>query len=1150
MRIIKRVICVILVLILSVLVLGCKKSAKNQIHETISFSSFRDIPGVTEDEIKAIESLKKKHGSFIYGMVQTTESFLKENGEAGGYAALVCEWLTGLFDIRFQLGIYSSNEWIKKLDTCEIDFGNMRITEQRIKKYYMTDPIAERQNKIIRLAGSRPLDEISQERRLRYAFLEDYFQPEDADFVASHSDCEIIWFKDLGLIYSSLKSGDVDAVIGSNVSEASFDAFGQVSTEDLFPLMFSSFAIATANPELLPIIAVVNKALRNGASTWLSSLYNKGYKDYMRYKMSLWLTEEERDYISKNPVLPVLAYNANYPLCFYNTYTGEWQGIFFDLLDEISSLTGLSFKVANDNKANVSDMQEMLKKKEGVIIPEILRTKAREEFFIWSDVVIMRDNYALISKSDHPAISIHEILHTKIALAQNTAHAAMFNQWFPNHHNTFEYNIIDDCFDALRRGEVDMVMTTQRRLLLLTHYWELAGYKANFVFNQSLDTKFGFNKEDVILRSIIDKALNLIDAEGIAVHWTQKTYDYRRKVAEARQPLLVGAVILSLFVMVLILFIYHRSRNEGKRLTKLVEEKTSVARNASEAKSRFLANMSHEIRTPMNSIIGFSELALDDTIPNKTRGYLGKILENADGLLQIINDILDISKIESGKMELEKIPFDIHELFTGCRTLILPKAIEKGITLHFYAEPSVNKMLLGDPTRLRQVLVNLLSNAVKFTNAGTVKVLADIKKRSEKSITMCFDVKDSGIGITKAQIEKIFDPFIQAEAGTKRKYGGTGLGLTITKNIIELMGGTLSVESTPGVGSTFRFELAFETIDVPDADKQKSKIILEELQKPVFVGEVLLCEDNAMNQQVICEHLSRVGLKAVVAENGEIGVNMVKSRAKKGEKQFDLIFMDIHMPVMDGLEAGGKILELNLGIPIIAMTANIMASDRETYIMSGMNDCIGKPFTSQELWRCLMKFLKPVGWQPNETNQTQATNDLHRKLINYFVEDNKNKFNEIVEALNEGDIKRAHRYAHTLKSNASQLGKTLLQQAAGNVEHSLKNNNNLVTPEQMTILETELNVVLAELEPLIMPLPSPALPTGQIEPLEVLAKLEPLLEMGSPDCRGLIGSLRPIPGSEELIQQIEDFEFEQAIVTLAKFKTSLMEDLESGLEKG
>ena len=538
--------------------------------------------------------------------------------------------------------------------------------------------------------------------------------------------------------------------------------------------------------------------------------------------------------------------------------------------------------------------------------------------------------------------------------------------------------------------------------------------------------------------------------------------------------------LVMLVVMALVVFIFNVFiAGLLKPLRKSMEE----AETASRAKTAFLANMSHEIRTPMNSIIGFSELAMDDELPPKTREYLGKILENADGLLQIINDVLDISKVESGKMELEHIPFNIHDLFASCRTLIMPKAVEKGLMLYFYAEPSIGKRPLGDPTRLRQALVNLLSNAVKFTNAGTVKLQAAIKERDEKTITIHFEVRDSGIGMSAEQIKKIFEPFTQAETGTTRQYGGTGLGLPITKNIVELMGGKLEVESTPGVGSKFSFDLAFDTIDVTDDDLYKRKMIFNEREKPIFEGEILLCEDNVMNQQVICEHLARVGLKTTVAENGKVGVEMVQRRMDNSEKQFDLIFMDMHMPVMDGLEAASKILALNTGIPIVAMTANIMSNDREIYRKSGMRDCVGKPFTSQELWHCLIKYLHPLRWQPvDEGQRTQSSapalgasdldinkmdpNNINQILQTLFMKNNLHKYEEITSALKAGDITLAHRLAHTLKSNAGQIGKTALQKTAEMVEKQLKDGENLLTAEQLETLQIELAAVLEEYAPL------------------------------------------------------------------------------------
>jgi CheY-like chemotaxis protein len=418
---------------------------------------------------------------------------------------------------------------------------------------------------------------------------------------------------------------------------------------------------------------------------------------------------------------------------------------------------------------------------------------------------------------------------------------------------------------------------------------------------------------------------------------------------------------------------------------------------------------------------------------------------------------------------------------------------------------------------------------------------------------MRFEIKDSGIGMTPEQIEKIFDQFTQGETGTTRKYGGTGLGLTITKNLVELMGGELLVESTPGVGSKFSFDLTFDVIDIAEDDPvAKRNIMLKNIGKPTFEGEVLLCEDNAMNQQVVCDHLARVGLKTVVAENGKIGVDLFKSRMKKGEKQFDLVFMDIHMPVMDGLEASEKIQELDDKIPVVALTANIMSNDMEIYKLRGIKDCLGKPFSSQELWYCLMSYFTPLSMEDPDSDaqkneQAENENEFDKSLQLMFAKSNQNKYEEIIKALEEGDIKLAHRLAHTLKSNAGQLEKTALQKAAAEVEYLLKDEKNLVTEEQLNILKIELTKVLSEFSPLLkesanLPDSETTLEAKFIDPKEardLIEKLKPLLKSNNIQCLDFINDLRAIPESKTLIQQMEDFDFEEAVLTLEELERKI-----------
>jgi len=567
-------------------------------------------------------------------------------------------------------------------------------------------------------------------------------------------------------------------------------------------------------------------------------------------------------------------------------------------------------------------------------------------------------------------------------------------------------------------------------------------------------------------------------------------------------------------------------------------QKKEQAEETSRMKSVFLASMSHEIRTPMHGIIGFSDLALDDNISQKTRNYLSKIKTSAESLLLIINDILDVSKIEAGKIELERIPFDIADVFKLCRLIASPNAQEKGLTLFCYAEPSVGRLLLGDPTRLRQVLLNLLSNAIKFTNNGMVKLLAAITENAPDKVTMHFEIKDSGIGMTEDQIRHVFQPFAQADDSTTRKYGGTGLGLTITKSFVELMGGKLFVESSYGVGSKFSFDLTFDTIDSASAPS-KIDISINRNEKPVFDGEILICEDNDLNKIVISDHLSKVGLKSIIAENGKIGVDLVNKRIKNGEKPFDLIFMDIHMPEMDGLEAAKKIIGLGSRVPIIALTANIMANDRDTYLASGMVDCLPKPFIVQELWTCLLKYLTPISMQAaNNDIEYFEEEDQRMEIIATFIKSNQDTYRKISDALENGDLILSHRLAHTLKSVAALIGMNKLSEAAKNLEQSINLGKTDQLHEQMKELENELNTALSDLSSMLETYLNNEKKAVNIqindkETYDLLELLKSLLEADNIDSVNLVKKLKNVPGTENLIEQVENLQFKNARETLA-----------------
>ncbi len=499
-------------------------------------------------------------------------------------------------------------------------------------------------------------------------------------------------------------------------------------------------------------------------------------------------------------------------------------------------------------------------------------------------------------------------------------------------------------------------------------------------------------------------------------------------------------VLIIIAVLVLLVIIYYRYREKHKAQEQILKAKEE-AELAREMQEQFLANTSHEIRTPMNGIIGMTSQLLDSKLSNEQLEYALAIKESSNNLMVIINDLLDLSKIKAGKMAFEKIPFSISDL---CKNLIFSlqyRSSEKNIKLISSIDEKIPAALLGDPVRLNQVLLNLTGNAIKFTEEGEVKINVKLLKDDGKKVRLLFSVQDTGIGIPNNKLDTIFESFTQVNATTTRKYGGTGLGLTIAKQIIEQQGGTISVSSKVNEGSTFVFVLDFT----------KTKKKAKEIKEPTFSDpfnqnvnlskvNILVVDDNRVNQRVAALTLKKWNANVIVADDAKSAIELLNT------SNIHLILMDIAMPEMDGLEATKYIREKLASpicnTPIMAMTASALIGEEEKCITSGMNDYISKPFNPNDLFNKIIRFIPKELIKVTEKSidltflhkRAEGDKEFLKELFDSYITEMPKYLGEFNQFVKEKNWSGIGKQAHKMRSPISLVGATELKMILEKIE--------------------------------------------------------------------------------------------------------------------
>ena len=540
--------------------------------------------------------------------------------------------------------------------------------------------------------------------------------------------------------------------------------------------------------------------------------------------------------------------------------------------------------------------------------------------------------------------------------------------------------------------------------------------------------------------------------------------------AQAKSWGIILALVACLASLIAFWYLVVQGQRQQKLITTLDTSEKKL-KEASKIQEQFVANISHEIRTPMNAILGFAGLLQKTGLDKNQHEYVRSIRSSAESLLTIINDILDLSRIESGMMHIERLPFNLRELLDSLATMMNVKAKSRNLYLITEIDQSIPQILKGDAVRLTQILINLLSNALKFTHEGGVSIKVDCVEKKDEIASLRFIISDTGIGIEPAKQKTIFERFHQAQPETTRRYGGTGLGLSIVKQLVEIQNGTISIDSEPGKGSVFTVVLPYQISKETGMTNALSSSVpvVQPLLKKI---KILVAEDNPMNQKLLQHLLAQWQIDFDMVQNGAEAVSALEQRAG----DYAMVLMDIQMPEMDGYTATEKIRHsLNLQIPIIAMTAHALAGEKEKCLGTGMDDYISKPLHEEELYKLISKYV-----QNNSRNDTsiidleylkilsKGDEVFEKNMIRSFSIQMPEELERLKSSIIDKNYEQISSITHNLKSTLSFMGLNQLIPLLQQIEQECKKQNGFARiHDNFTLISATCQLAVTEARELI-----------------------------------------------------------------------------------